>query len=57
MEANGFKRRISGSSSSSLLDDDPLMKDCVVLRQRLIETEKSLRNLTVTPQQSLNTTG
>ena len=45
----------SSNSSSSILEDDPLMKDCIGLRQQLVETEKSLRNLTVTPiQQALN---
>lgn len=51
-------RRQSNSSSVSLKDeDDPLLKDCIGLRQRLLDTEKSLQNLTIataTPRISPN---
>jgi len=42
-----FQRRRSNASTVSISDDDPLLKDCIGLRQRLIETEKSLQNLTL----------
>ena len=50
-------RRQSNASSVGLNDDDPLLKDCIGLRQRLLDTEKSLQNLTIstaTPRVSPN---
>jgi len=36
------------SSASSVIDDsDPVTRDCYALRQRLLETERSLQNLTI----------
>eukprot|EP00111_Clytia_hemisphaerica_P017836 TCONS_00052733-protein len=51
------QRRQSNTSSLSALEDDPLLRDCIGLRQRLLDTEKSLQNLTIstaTPKISPN---
>ena len=55
--SNQQSRKQSNSSSVGLSDDDPLLKDCIGLRQRLLDTEKSLQNLTIstaTPRVSPN---
>ena len=54
---NQDQRRQSNTSSLSALEDDPLLRDCIGLRQRLLDTEKSLQNLTIsttTPKISPN---